>query len=49
MDRQDDTPMEPGPRKDEPIVLLEGWMILAILFPEAMGEVARVPPANDRD
>ena len=31
----------------EGIPLLEGWMFGQLLFPLAMQEVQRVPPAND--
>lgn len=29
--------------------LLEGWMLGVMLFPLAMAEIVRVPPANDQD
>ena len=29
--------------------LLEGWMLGVLMFPLAMAEVVRVPPANDQD
>ncbi|MDB5373828.1 MAG: hypothetical protein JWP04_2470 [Belnapia sp.] len=29
--------------------LLEGWMFGAMMFPVAMAEVVRLPPANDQD
>jgi len=29
--------------------LLEGWMLGVLLFPLAMEEVVRVPPANDAE
>ncbi len=32
---------------EQAFLLLEGWMIGAALFPLAMEEVARNPPAND--
>jgi hypothetical protein len=39
------------PRTDPPaaerILMVEGWMFLLVLFPGAMAEIARVPPAND--
>ena len=41
---------EPGaPSSDEAegVPLMEGWMFGRLLFPLAMDEVARVPPAND--
>ena len=31
----------------EGIPLIEGWMLGLLLFPFAMEEVVRVPPAND--
>ncbi len=31
----------------EGIPLLEGWMLGRLLFPLAMDEIQRVPPAND--
>ncbi len=31
----------------EGIPLLEGWMFGRLLFPLAMHEIQRVPPAND--
>jgi hypothetical protein len=36
-----------GDDTDEGFQLLEGWMLGALLFPLAMAEVVRVPPAND--
>ena len=32
---------------EEGIPLIEGWMFGRLLFPLAMDEVERVPPAND--
>ncbi|WP_268885272.1 hypothetical protein [Belnapia mucosa] len=29
--------------------LLEGWMLGVLLFPLAMEEIERVPPANDTE
>ncbi|HYZ32763.1 MAG TPA: hypothetical protein VE684_10855 [Crenalkalicoccus sp.] len=34
---------------EEGVPLLEGWMFGALLYPHAMAEVVRVPPANDRE
>lgn len=31
----------------EGVPLLEGWMFGQLLFPLAMNEIQRVPPAND--
>ena len=31
----------------EGIPLIEGWMLGRLLFPLAMDEIQRVPPAND--
>jgi hypothetical protein len=36
-------------RGDDGFLLIEGWMIGQAWFPLAMMEVARVPPANDRE
>lgn len=39
----------PPPKDADPgVLLIEGWMLGAIFFPEAMAETVRVPPANDR-
>ena len=32
---------------EESIPLIEGWMLGRLLFPLAMEELRRVPPAND--
>ncbi|WP_158295527.1 hypothetical protein [Crenalkalicoccus roseus] len=37
----------PEGQEEEGIPLIEGWMFGVLLFPYAMGEVVRVPPAND--
>lgn len=37
----------PGDGGDDDIPLIEGWMLGRLLFPLAMDEVRRVPPAND--
>jgi hypothetical protein len=34
---------------EEGIPLIEGWMLGRLLFPLAMEELQRVPPANDDD
>lgn len=44
MSEGDDAPPEDDP---EGIPLIEGWMLGRLLFPLAMSEVQRVPPAND--
>lgn len=31
------------------VPLIEGWMLGRLLFPIAMEEVGRVPPANDTE
>jgi hypothetical protein len=41
MDDVIDIPVEEG------FLLVEGWMLGAAMFAEAMAEVIRVPPAND--
>jgi hypothetical protein len=33
--------------EEEGIPLIEGWMLGALMFPAAMAEIIRVPPAND--
>ena len=33
--------------KEEGVPLIEGWMLGALLFPEAMAKVVEAPPAND--
>ncbi|WP_256476553.1 hypothetical protein [Siccirubricoccus soli] len=42
-----DTPQTSKDAAEEGILLLEGWMIGAALFPLAMEEVVRLPPSND--
>lgn len=42
-----DEPDAPPDRDGEGIPLLEGWMFGRLLFPLAMQEIQRVPPAND--
>jgi hypothetical protein len=42
---QDAPPDEDG--AGEGIPLIEGWMLGRLLFPLALAEVERVPPAND--
>ena len=37
----------PDGDEGEGIPLLEGWMFGRLLFPLAMHEIQRVPPAND--
>jgi hypothetical protein len=32
----------------EEIVLMDGWLLGRLLFPIAVQEMVRVPPANDR-
>ncbi|MBV1796757.1 hypothetical protein [Siccirubricoccus sp. G192] len=32
---------------EEGVLLIEGWMLGQLLFPFAMEEIVRVPPAND--
>jgi hypothetical protein len=34
---------------EEAFLLVEGWMLGAAMFAEAMAEVVRVPPANDSE
>ena len=40
-----DTPPDDG----DGIPLIEGWMLGQLLFPFAMEEIVRVPPANDAE
>jgi hypothetical protein len=40
-------PDAPPGEADEGIPLIEGWMLGRLLFPLAMEELHRVPPAND--
>jgi hypothetical protein len=42
-----DEQVPPPEGQEEGIPLIEGWMFCALLFPYAMSEVVRVPPAND--
>ena len=37
----------PPEAADDGIPLIEGWMLGQLLFPFAMEEIVRVPPAND--
>ena len=37
----------PPEAANEGIPLIEGWMLGQVLFPFAMEEIVRVPPAND--
>jgi hypothetical protein len=37
----------PPEAANEGIPLIEGWMLGQFLFPFAMEEIVRVPPAND--
>ncbi len=46
MNEGPDTPPD-GDDAEEGIPLLEGWMFGRLLFPLAMHEIQRVPPAND--
>jgi hypothetical protein len=43
MEEQQTTPQG----AEEGTILLEGWMLGLLLYPFAMEEVGRVPPAND--
>ena len=36
-----------NPGAEEGIPLLEGWMLGLLLYPCALEEIRRVPPAND--
>lgn len=50
MEHPENTEAGASPRPDSAdreILLIEGWMYLVALFPEAMEVVARTPPAND--
>jgi hypothetical protein len=38
-----------GDETDTEFQLLEGWMLGVLLFPLAMAEIVRVPPANDAE
>ena len=45
MDDKDPPPVTP--EEEEGVPLIEGWMLGALLFPEAMAKVVELPPAND--
>ncbi len=40
-------PRNDTPPPDQGVPLIEGWVLGRVLYPFAMQEVARVPPAND--
>jgi hypothetical protein len=46
MTEEPDAPPGEG-EAEEGIPLIEGWMLGRLLFPMAMEELRRVPPAND--
>jgi hypothetical protein len=46
-EEQQATPAGAPPGAEEGTFLIEGWMLGLLLFPFAMEEIRRVPPAND--